>query len=277
MATGDSADILSRIKKLLPGGWFSSVATYRDAVLGAIGDVLAPTYSLIVSSKLQMRLATACGFFIDLWSYDYLGLEIVRRVGELDPAFRLRVQQEVLRERVTRNGMIKAMQDLTGQTPVILEPWNPGDMGALNAGTLALAGSTPGSSNGGGLNAGLALSVNSGCLYVADSVQAAASGGAGAVGTVVSAQVLITVYRPQSQGVPMIAGLNSGAAGLGVGQNELISPSMISGQVTDADVYRTVNNTKPVGVSAWVQLIDATAPSSTINDNFDSNFDSNFA
>jgi len=73
MATGDSNDILTRVKMLIPFRWFSWVAPIRDAILGGLSDSMAWCYSWIVYAKQQSRIATSTGPFLDLISYDFLG------------------------------------------------------------------------------------------------------------------------------------------------------------------------------------------------------------
>lgn len=130
MATGDSANFLTRLKRVIPKRWFKIEAPNRDAVFGGITDALAWIYSLNAFVKLQTRLATATGQFIDLFSYDYLALTQRRRVAENDTVYAARVKKELLRERVTRAGMIGAITDFAGSTPTIIESWNPNDTGA---------------------------------------------------------------------------------------------------------------------------------------------------
>ena len=224
MATGDAPDMLARIKRVVPSRWFAYAAPLRDAVLGGLADQLAWVYSLIAFAKLQTRISTATGFFLDLIAFDYFGRFIRRRINELDAAFMARIKKELVRERVTRKGMIAALTDLTGKAPLIIEPWNPYDCGALSTPYLALC--------------------NSACV-----------GGAGFVGsTVYPSQVLITAYMPGLQGVPNISGFNCAPGGVGVGSMAVISRSMITGAVTSNDVYSTIEATKPTGTICWVRL-----------------------
>jgi hypothetical protein len=51
----------------------------------------------------------------------------MRKAGECDATYDARVKKEILRERVTRSGMIKALTDLTGNAPLILEPRGLGE------------------------------------------------------------------------------------------------------------------------------------------------------
>lgn len=221
MATGDQADVTSRLWSVIPPSWFPSGAPNVTALLSGTASAASWLYGLIGFAKAQTRLATAVGPFLDLFAFDYLGRAIIRRSKEADDPWRARIKAEILRERVTRAGMSKAISDLTGNAPVIMEPWNPGDMGGLGI-CLALSGT--------------------------------GAAGAGGVGTLDAAQSLIQVAPPSLQAIPNVAGLGSYLSGLGSGQMEVISLADAGGAITVSEIYATVNNTKPVGASAWVQI-----------------------
>ena len=218
MTTGDSTDMLSRIKRVLPPRWFAYAAPLRDAVLGGLADQLAWIYSLIAFAKLQTRVSTATGFFIDLIAFDYFGTFLRRRAAELDGAFVARIKKEILRERVTRRGMIQALTDLTGKSPIVFEPRSTFDAGGY------------------GTHFGYGV-----------------AGGWGNVA--LNNQVFLTVYRPGLQGVPGVDGYGGGLGGYGVGQLEYVNASMVMGAVTDADIMNTIEATKPTGVTCWTKLI----------------------
>ena len=218
MTTGDSTDILTRIKRILPPRWFAYTAPLRDAVLGGLADQLAWVYSFIAFAKLQTRITSATGFFLDLIAYDYFGRFLRRRAGELDAAFMPRIKKEIVRERVTRKGMIGAITDLTGAPPQILEPWNTGDTGVWDNGTLAYD--------------------IAGCWG----------------DTNLPNQVFVIIARPGLQGIPFVSGWDVGAGGWDVGAIEWTDPSMIVGAVTDQDIYDTIEATKPTGSIVWTQL-----------------------
>lgn len=216
--TGGTDDMLARIKRVVPSRWFAYAAPLRDAVLGGLSDQLAWVYSFIAFAKLQTRISTATGFFLDLIAFDYFGRLIWRRVDEMDAPFMVRIKKELVRERVTRAGMIGALTDLTGKAPIVFEPCN----------TLDTAG------------------YGTHCGY----------GIAGRYGNIaLNNQVFLTVYRPGLQGVPNVDGYGGGLGGYGVGAVEYISASMIQGQVTDTDIYATIEAAKPSGAVCWTQLI----------------------
>ncbi|MFH7191504.1 hypothetical protein ACHWGL_31895, partial [Klebsiella pneumoniae] len=72
------------------------------------------------------------------------GSRFLRRRSETDASFKPRILAELLRPRSTRAAITQVVLDLTGLQPEIYEPWNAGDVGAYDVGTLAYAGSGTG-------------------------------------------------------------------------------------------------------------------------------------
>jgi hypothetical protein len=130
--TGSSADIVRRIHRVLPKRWFQWGAPIRDAILGGLSDSAAWCYDLIGYARAQTRLATAYGVWLDIFALDFLG-RYLQRNGAPDDTFRAQIKATVLRERVTRKGMVNAVTALTGKAPWIFEPWNTGDTGAYSS------------------------------------------------------------------------------------------------------------------------------------------------
>src|SRR5580698_3442021 len=135
MATGDANDMLGRIKSLLPARWFPDSTPVLDALLSGAAWALSLIYGLIQYAQLQTRIATATDGFLDLISFDFFGTNLPRRAQEADTPFRARILATLLREKVTRNGMIAALVNLTGRTPFIFEPARPADTGAYSVST----------------------------------------------------------------------------------------------------------------------------------------------
>ena len=236
-----------------------TLLTNVGALLQGFGNVGSYIYNLAVLAKAQMRLLTSVGLFIDLWSYDRLGLFIQRKTGETDAAWRARVAKEVVRIRVSRSGMYQTILDLTGFAPVIIEPWNTGDCGAWSRGVGSSALPTPSS---------WVTGVNSSGNVV--------QGQYGWGTQTWTAVVLMIVKMPGVQGIPKLGGWSTGVGSgasptigswtTGVGSSATpngstlggmswITQSQITGTVTTQDVYDAINLTKPVGVQVFVQLI----------------------
>ena len=218
MSNSDQTTLVRRLLRLLPP-WFLRPDPVLNFILSGIAAVFSNVYALIVFVRLQTRISTAVGLFLDIISLDYFGRYLVRRANELDAPFATRIKKEIIRERGTRLGMIQAIKDLTGKAPLIFEQFRPADAGGWD-------------------NPSFAYDM---------------AGGWG--DTRLPAQAFMTVYRPGYSGVPSVAGYDAGPGGYDIGSIEYVEPYMTAGVVTDADIYRTIENTKPNGVIVWVQLI----------------------
>jgi hypothetical protein len=221
MTTGNSTDILSRIKRLIPNGWFKYTAPNRDAVIGGLSDLASWSYSLIGYAKAQERLATAYGIWLDIFANDFLGSALVRN-GAQDDVFRVLIKATILQERVTRAGMIAAVETITGHIPNIFEPWNTYDTGAYS-GKYQKYGSM-------GYGVG--------------------RGGYGSMK--LPAQVFMQIHRGGPSGIPNVAGYGSPIAGYGVGKIEYAGPTVELSGITNAMILKVVNLTKPTGSTIWV-------------------------
>ncbi|WP_316227820.1 hypothetical protein [Bradyrhizobium sp. SZCCHNR3015] len=230
MTTGSPDDILDRVKKTLPGRWFAWVAPYRDALIGGLADSASWCYGLIGYARAQTRIATAYGIWLDLIARDFLA-DFLTRNGMSDDSFRARLRATILQERVTRKGMINAITALTGNAPVIFEPWNPGDAGAYS---------------GAGFSCG----------------QFGYGVGRGGYGSMnLPGQIFMQVKRGSPSGIPNIGGWANKALGIttpggyGVGSLAYVnSKSRLTG-ITDAIIYDVINKTKPTGLIVWVKFV----------------------
>jgi hypothetical protein len=221
MATGDKNDMLARLKSLLPGGWFADVAPIRDVVLGGIADSLAWIYGLILYAKLQTRLATATAPFIDIASLDFFGNALPRRSGENDASFSARIRAEVTRERQTRNAIVTAVTNLTGRSPIVIEPANPMDTAVYGIGSYY--------------------------------------GQSGLYGSLLLRnQVFVTAFRPLGAGIANVRGYGSGFYGAPV--SRYVDQTEIQGPVLDADISATIARTIAAGVTAWAQILNNPIP-----------------
>ena len=247
MATGDSNDILTRVKMLIPFRWFSWVAPIRDAILGGLSDSMAWCYSWIVYAKTQSRIATSTGPFLDLISYDFLGRHLPRG-AMTDAQFRSRILATILQERVTRKGMTNAINLLTGGNPWIFEPWNTNDAGAWSGPPAAFRAPN------------FAWNGTTGLPGI---------GGWGS--TDLPAEYFMVVTRTQFSGVANVAGWsgassigglgswsnasgsNITATGPGGGAIELFGPNVGQVGVTDQMIYDAINTTRPTGSIAWTR------------------------
>jgi hypothetical protein len=230
--TGSSADILSRVKQLIPKRWFAWVAPYRDALLGGLSDSASWGYGLIGYARAQTRLATAYGVFLDILCYDFLGRNL-QRAGTPDDTFRAVIRATVLQERVTRAGMINAVTLLTGTAPSIFEPWNTFDTGAYSA--------APGRGpQYGSMGYGVGR------------------GGYGSM--ILPAQVFMQVFRSGPSGIPGVGGYGNNEGGYGVGALSYAGPTVEQSGVTNQMIETIINLTKPTGSTMWIAFAAASNP-----------------
>ncbi len=131
LPAASQSSFLGRIKALLPP-WFGNDATpILDGVLAGPAWALSFIYQLFQYITLQVRIDTATDGFLDLISADFFGSSVPRNEGETDTAFRTRILAAFFPSRVTRPALVTALTAL-GLTVQVIEPWNPGDTGALN-------------------------------------------------------------------------------------------------------------------------------------------------
>ena len=142
MATGDGADFSSRIRSVLPTGWFPvtapgqpSLTPTLDALLAGLSSTWSSLYALLTYTTAQTRIATATDVFLDMTGLDYFGTGLRRRNSEVDAGYRLRIKQELLRPRNTRAAIVSALVNLTGRAPIIFEPARATDTGGYGTTT----------------------------------------------------------------------------------------------------------------------------------------------
>lgn len=215
MATGDQSDMFSRLKSLLPRGWFPDSTPLLDGLLWGYAQALAWLYSLYLFAKAQTRIKSATGGWLDIAAQDFFGTGLVRYSGQGDDSYRNRIVINIFRERATRYGMQKMLTDLTGRAPLIVEPARPADVGCL------------------GVTAALGVSM---------------------LGSVVMPyQAFVTVYRPSTNGGSGWPGINTSAFGLAI-TSGLLPSTQLSPSVTDADIVAAIEATKPAATSIWYRI-----------------------
>lgn len=219
MATGDQNDFLARLKSTLPA-WFGDASTpILDGVLNGLAQLGTSMHTLYLYTQLQTRIKTATDDFLDLISADFFGSGLTRLQNESDASFRNRIIVNLIRERATRNGIVKVLQDLTGRTPQVFEPTRPADTGGYTVG---------------GVGYGVA-------------------GGWGSL--LIPYQAFITAYRPLTSGIPYVDGYGSGAGGYGVGQIEWADINQMMTQVPDSLIYSAIDSVKAAGTTMWVKIL----------------------
>lgn len=131
--TGDTTDILARLRSLLPP-WFppQGQAPVVDGVLTGIAATFANVYALLAYAVTQARITTASGAWLDLIAWDFFGARFLRFAGESDDAFRTRILIELIRPRLTREAIQDALESYTGYPVRIIEVWRPQDTGVID-------------------------------------------------------------------------------------------------------------------------------------------------
>lgn len=220
MATGDQNDISNRLQQLTPHGWFvPGLAPLRDALMQGVAKTLAFVFSLLAYVRQQTRISTATDGFLDMIAGDFFGAGLPRAAGQSDASYRARILINIFRERATRAGVVKVLQQITGRTPVVFEPARPADTGC----------------------------------YGGPAIGYGVAGGYGSL--LLPMQAFVTAYRPVGTGIPLVAGYGISTAGYGVAsQGEYAALSMVTGAVTDADIYAAIDSVKPAGTVVWARI-----------------------
>ena len=133
MATGDTSDIVGRLKSGLPARWFGDGSTIRDAILSGWATAHSFLYSLYLYAKLQTRILTATDGWLDMIAADFFGASLLRMANQTDASFRAAIIANLFREKGTRNAVVLVLQALTGRSPVVTEPLRPADTGAYGS------------------------------------------------------------------------------------------------------------------------------------------------
>lgn len=220
MATGDQSDIYRRLRGYLPP-WFGDEADTPiiNGILNGLAYGGSYVYGLLSYARLQTRIKTATDGWLDMIAADFFGDTLLRAANQSDASFRARILINILRERATRAALIRILQDLTGRTPIVVEPTRPMDTGSYGGPLIGY-------------------------------------GVAGAYGSLLLPfQAFVTAYRPIGTGIPLVAGYGISTGGYSQpSRASYASLSMIQGAVTDADIYAAVDSVKPVGTSVWTRI-----------------------
>lgn len=126
MTVGDLDDLAERIRVVLPRGWFPTAAEKQtpvlDAILLAFAAPWSILYSLVQYIKLQTRISTSTGNFVEFFARDFFGDDLPRNDGEKDADYAKRIEEYFFTKRNTRTAFDDAYTKGS-----ILEPWNAQD------------------------------------------------------------------------------------------------------------------------------------------------------
>lgn len=215
--TGDTQDMLGRLKLALPARWFADTAPILDALLTGLASAWSGLYTLLTYVQAQTRIATANGIFLDIAAVDYLGDTLPRRAGEADAAYSARIRANLLTPRATRASVEQALMALTGRAPAVFEPLNATDTGGYNVN----------------------LGYNT-------------SGGYGSM--TLPYQFLLTAYRPNNTPVSNAGAYNDGPGGYNAGSMFYADAAQFAGTVSDSEIYAAVAAVLPTATIAWTQI-----------------------
>lgn len=225
---GDLSDFVSRLRSVLPKRWFADQAPNLTAVLTSLATPWVWLYGLLSYVVIQTRISTATGNWLDIIALDFFGSNLIRQSDETDSSYRSRILNALLRSGATRPAISACIQLLTGSEPRIFEPANCSDAGSYS--TLTNGPLPPAS--------GLAYGV---------------TGGWGNLS--LPFQVFVSITRPPTPVVGMLAGYGADAGGYGQGSIAYVDLSLLSGQVTDEAIQKNLSSLLPVNTVAWLQII----------------------
>ena len=224
---GELSDIVNRLQAMLPRRWFSDFAPNLSALLAGLATPFVWLNTLVAYVATQSRLATATDTWLDMAAMDFLGEHLVRRSGEPDPSYRLRIQQALFQESATRPALIAAMSLLTGTAPRVFEPARCGDTGAYGSVTELPTMTPPFSYNQAGGWGNLHMPY----------------------------QFFVSVIRPATPGVANLCGYGCASGGYDAGNISYVDLLMLPGAVSDAEIQAQVCRVLPVNATAWLRII----------------------
>lgn len=219
---GDATDLFTRLKRLMPGGWFGQPGDtpVLDAVLKAPAKALSGIHDLYAYAKLQTRIATATGGWLDLVALDFFGGDLTRSTNQSDASFRAAILALLFRPRATRPAIRDILVALTGVEPRIFEPNRAADTGGY------------------GVACGYGLAGGWGSMEL-------------------RAQAFIDVVRPRPQGVPNISGYGAPAGGLNTASPIEWLEGVDAAGAVDAEIYAALDRARPVGVTLWTRIVSS--------------------
>ena len=213
--TGDTSDMLARLKMVLPARWFADATPILDALLSGFAAAWSGVYLVLTYVRAQTRIATATDIFLDLASTDYFGTALPRRTGESDADFSARIQRNLLAPRATRASLVQMLTGMTGRAPTILEPLNATDLGGYDTGIL-----------------GYGVCGAYGCRTL-------------------PFQFFVTAYRPAATAVNNAGGYNSGPGGYNYAPMLYADVTSYAGATSDADIHAAIASVLPTCGVAW--------------------------
>lgn len=121
-----------RLATLFPRGWAGDDAVQSGNVYAlflSAGNEISGMLEEIQYAALAQRMQTETSPELDLASIDFFGTALPRPSGMSDTAFDALIVSNLFKAAATRAAISAAIQELTGVTPRMMEPWNIFDTG----------------------------------------------------------------------------------------------------------------------------------------------------
>ncbi|MCA1179774.1 MULTISPECIES: hypothetical protein [unclassified Pantoea] len=218
MSNGDLNDMHSRLKALLPAGWFCDETPVLDGVLTLFAQYLSWCYSLYNYARQQTRITTASDGWLDIAAQDFFGAHLRRDEGMTDIKFRNLIKKSMFRERGTRQAILNIINDLTGYQPEIIEPQCAVDTGGY-------------------------------CMPTSG------YGVAGRYGSLqIPCQAFVIVHRPDKEKCNSDMDSDIVFAGHESLLKDRHRNSVLTHPVTDAQIFAAITATKMEGTIVWVRV-----------------------
>lgn len=129
----------ARLFAQFPRGWASPDAGQTGnvhALLKGVGTALTSVLAQVQYAKNATLIPTETSPELDLASEDFFGDALPRPPGMSDAAFSALILSSLFSSAASRPALSLALTRLTGQQPRMIDPWNPGDTGAWDAGQI---------------------------------------------------------------------------------------------------------------------------------------------
>jgi hypothetical protein len=242
---GDQTDIIGRIDEGLPSQWFGDDKPFADMLVTGYGEQGAYAYQLYEFAKLQTRINTATGIFLDMISADFFGGDLPRVAAESDSLFRIRIIANLFRKKVT----LYALQDALTLAVPSINPratfmiFEPGQHSILDSAGAAITDST-----GDGLltTSDASTLIPNGAYPIGISTADASA----RYGTPLAAfECLVNI-----SGLPQSAsGYNDSPGGYGsYGYTRYMGLSPYTSAVGIELLYKVISSVKPIATTVWV-------------------------
>lgn len=218
MATGDLDDMKARLGAVFPR-WLADPVNspLAEGFFTGAATLLSHAYNYIQFGRLQTRLSSATGAWLDLAAWDFFGGSFLRRAAELDESFRPRALKELLRPRVTRAAILQMLLDLTGRPGTIIELDNTSDIGSWDGPAFGFD------------------------VY-------------GGWGDTINNSLIIIAQRPINSGLPILSGFDSPAGGWDTNLFGYIGEEDLIGPLSDEDITAQILRTVAAGVNPTIYI-----------------------